>query len=147
MIVIKQVKSSRKDVISQRFVFKTKGLYRVLEKTTPSSFWIQIFPLCEGIGRIGIKVKESAASMENIPNTIVLHKHVDGEDTRFDTMVGPSETIFFEKWLGVIKRGTYKAASEYSRWANESVSGLCRYIKPDRDSSDDGASDEEIKDQ
>ena len=46
------------------------------------------FPFCEGIGRPGIKVKESADRMENIPSTMVLHKHVDEADTRFATMAG-----------------------------------------------------------
>ena len=37
----------------------------------------------------GIKVKESAARMENISSAMVLHKHVDGTDTIFSTISGP----------------------------------------------------------
>ena len=74
------------------------------------------FPFCEGIGRPGIKVKESADRMENIPSTMVLHKHVDGTDTIFSITAGPLYNNPLEKWLGVIRRGTYQADSEDSRW-------------------------------
>ena len=37
-------------------------------------------------------------------------------------------------WLGVIRRETYQAASEDSRWGNELVSDLWPDIDPDSDS-------------
>ena len=78
VIVSKQVKSRGKYVIAQKLVFKTKGTYRVLEKVTPISYWLQRFPFCEGLGRPVGKVKESASRMEKIPSTMVVHKHVYG---------------------------------------------------------------------
>ena len=54
------------------------------------------------------KVKESESRMEKIPYTMVLHKHIDGSDTRFATMARPLMKKPLEKWLGVIRRGTYK---------------------------------------
>ena len=39
--------------------------------------------------RPGRKAKESASSMEKIPSSMMLHKHVDGTDTIFATMKGP----------------------------------------------------------
>ena len=44
VVVSKQVNSSRKYGISQKLVFKTKVPYIVLEKATPSSFWLQSLP-------------------------------------------------------------------------------------------------------
>ena len=38
------------------------------------------------------------------------------------------------KWLGVIRRGTYKAASKDSMWEYEPVSDLWPDIEPDSDS-------------
>ena len=70
-------------------VLKTMGCYRVLEKDKPISSWLQHLPLCEGLGRPGNKMKESADRMEKISSTIVLHTHVDGEDTIFATTTGP----------------------------------------------------------
>ena len=78
---------------------------------------------------------------------MVLQKHVDGADTRFSTMEGPLANNHLEKWLVVISRGTYQAASEYIRWAYEPVYDLWTDIEPDSDSREDGSSDEGSKDQ
>ena len=58
VIVREQVKSIRKDGISQALVFKTKVPNRVLEKDKLISYWLQRFPFCKGLGRLGRKVKE-----------------------------------------------------------------------------------------
>ena len=50
------------------------------------------------------KVKESAASMENIPSTVVLHKHVYVADTIFPTMSVPLFNNLLGKLIGVIRR-------------------------------------------
>ena len=55
-------------------------------------------------------MKESAASMEKIPSTIVLYKYVDVADTIFATISGPLANNPLGKWLVVIRRGTYQAA-------------------------------------
>ena len=70
-------------------------------------------------------MKESAARMENTPSTVVLHKHVYEADTIFATMTGPLASNLFGKRCGVIRRGTYQEASEYSRWSYEPVYDLC----------------------
>ena len=62
--------------------------------------------------------------MENIPSTMVLHKHVNGVDTRFSTISGQLAKNMLVEWLGVIRRGTYQAASEDSRWEYEPVYNL-----------------------
>ena len=85
--------------------------------------------------------------MEKIPSTMVLHKHVDGAYTIFATMEGPLENNTLVKWIEAIRRGTYKAASEDSRWVYEPVSDLWADVEPDSDSSDGGSSDEGSKDQ
>ena len=79
--------------------------------------------------------------MENIPSTMVLHKHVDGAENRFATIAGPLEKNPLEKWLGVIRRGTYQAAYEDIRWAYEPVYDLWPDIEPDSDFDKDGSSD------
>ena len=64
MVVNNRAKSSRKEIIYHKLVFKTKESYRFLEKATPSSYQIQHLPFCEGVGRPVRKVKESAAIVE-----------------------------------------------------------------------------------
>ena len=83
--------------------------------------------------------------MENIPPTMVIHKHIYGVDTRFSTMERPLEYNPLEEWLGVIRRGTYQAASEDIRWAYEPVSNFWPDIESDSDSSNGGSSDEGSK--
>ena len=75
--------------------------------------------------------------MENIPSTMVLHKHVYALDTIFSTMAVPLARNPLGQWLAVIRRGTYQEASEDSRWAYDTVSDLWLDIDPDSDSNDD----------
>ena len=65
-------------------------------------------------------------------------------DTRFSTMAGLLEKNLLEKWLGVIRRGTYQSAFEDSRWEYEPVSDLRPEIDTDSNPSDDGSNDEGI---
>ena len=46
VVVRKQAKSRKKDWISQKLVFKTKGPYEVLDKATPISYWLRRSPFC-----------------------------------------------------------------------------------------------------
>ena len=85
----------------------------------------------------GRKIKESVTRMENIPSTIVQHKHLYGADTIFSTMSGPLVNNPLEKWLGVIRRGSYQAADEDRMWAYEPVSDLWTDIYPESDYSID----------
>ena len=79
--------------------------------------------------------------MEKIPYTMVLHTHIDGTDTIFATMSGSLVNNPMEKWIGVIKRGTYQASSEDRRWAYEPVKDLWPNVEPGSDSSDNVSSD------
>ena len=90
----------------------------------------------------GIIMKELSARMENIPSTVVIHKPVYGADTRFSTMEGPLANNHLRKWLGVIRRGTYQAASKDSRWVYEPVSDLWPDMYLDSNSSGGGSSNE-----
>ena len=71
--------------------------------------------------------------MENTPFKMVIKKHVDQAETIFTTMSGPLVNNPLEKWLGVIRRGSYQAADEYRMWAYEPVSDLWTDIYPESD--------------
>ena len=49
VVVRKKLKSRIKDGIANKLVFKTKGPYRVLEKDTSNSYWLQCLHFCEGL--------------------------------------------------------------------------------------------------
>ena len=83
--------------------------------------------------------------MENTLSTMVLHKHVDGEDTRYATISGTLVNNPLGKCLGVIIRGTYPEEAENSWWECEPVSGMWPDIYPYSDSTMDFFCDEGIK--
>ena len=86
-------------------------------------------------------MKESEARMEEIPPTMVLHKHVDGADTTFTTMSGPLLNSPPVKWIGLIIKGSYQVVSEDRRWVYEPVPDLWTDIEPDDNYSVDGSRD------
>jgi hypothetical protein len=65
---------------------RARGPYRVLEEVDGGgSYRIQRMPFGNNNGHKGKPYKESAARMESLPSTLVLHKLTDGIDTRFAT--------------------------------------------------------------
>ena len=108
VVVRKQVKSIRKDGVSQKQVLKIKGTYRFLENAKLSSYWIQCLHFCEGLGRPRRKVRESASRIEMILSTMVLHKYVYGQDTIFATTKGPLVKILWKNGLDLSEEGPTK---------------------------------------
>ena len=92
-------------------------------------------------------MKKLAARMDNIRSTIIIHKHLDGADTIFDTTEGTFVDNPLGKIIGVVRRGAYKAVSKDIRWEYEPVSDFWPAIEPDSDCSADMSILEESKDQ
>ena len=90
-------------------------------------------------------MKESAARVYKISFTIVIHKHVDVEDTIFATILGPLVNNPLVNWLGVIIIWTYQAAAEGRRWSYEPGTYLYPDLYPGSESSDKGGSDKRSK--
>ena len=89
-------------------------------------------------------MNKSAARMENIPSTMVLHKNVDGAETIFSIMAGPLVNNNLDKCLRVIRIGKCLSSAEDIRWVYKPVSDLWTEKEPDNDSSVDVSSDEGI---
>ena len=87
-------------------------------------------------------MKEPVSRIEKIPSTMVLNRHAYGSDTIFTTMSGPLVNSPLGKCLGVIRRVSYQAPSEYSIWVYEPMYDLWLHIDPDSVSSVDVPSDE-----
>ena len=94
------------DGVAHKLLFKSKLTYIVMYKAIPGSYWIQRLTLCEVLGRPRIKSKELTARMDKISPTMVIHNHVDGEDTIFVNIPGTLFNNPLGKCLGVIRRGT-----------------------------------------
>ena len=133
MIVRRQVKSDASQNFSAKLVFKSRGPYRVIEKLNPNSYKLQKLPFLRGLGRKGRFIKESAARMTQLPSTLIFHKHADGADTRFSLMGGDIAENALEKWLGVVRRGSYVKAEGDPNWAFEPLASMWSEDLPDDD--------------
>ena len=102
---------------------------------------------CEGIRKPGGESEVISVQGGNIPSNMLLHKHVDGADTRLSTMEGLFVNNPLGKWLGVTRRGAYQAAPQDSRCGYHPVSALWPDIDSDINSRNDGSSDEGINEQ
>ena len=68
-----------------------------------------------------INIKESVARLERITSTLVLHNPIDGADTRFYSLSVPLDTNPLDKWLEVIRRGSFQKSGAEKQWAYETV--------------------------
>jgi hypothetical protein len=85
--VKKQIQSCNTLGIAAKIVFKSRGpSYQVMEQANPGSYWLQKLTFLEGLGVPGRRMKESAAQMEKIPSTLILHMQPDGADTQFTSL-------------------------------------------------------------
>jgi hypothetical protein len=124
VIVRKQVKSNTSKGISAKLLFKTRGPYRFIDRISPSSYRLQKLPFLQGMGRPGRFCKENGARRENLPSTLILHRKVDGADTRFSQLHGEFADTPLYKWLGVLRHGAYQQAPSDSSWAFESLASM-----------------------
>ena len=117
MVVRNQLNSIRKYGVSQKLIFRTKWAYRVLEEDIPISYWLKRLPLFVVPGKPRRKVKEPMTTMEHIISAMVFHKNAVGADNIFANMSGPLVNNPLGKCLVLIRKGTWQAAAEDSRWA------------------------------
>jgi hypothetical protein len=141
--VRKQVKSNTSKGISAKLLFKTRGPYRVIDRITPSSYRLQKLPFLRGLGLPGRFCKENGARMEKLPSTLILHRKVDGADTRFSQLHGEFADTPLYKWLGVLRHGAYQQAPSDSTWAFERLASMWTEAEVIDDSDNDLSSDDE----
>ena len=146
VIVRRQVQSRAVAGVSAKLTFKAKGPYRVIEKLNPGSYSIQKLPFLEGLGQPGRILKESAARMEKIPSTLVLHKRTDGVDTRLASIRSPLAPSPLERWLGVLDCGAYRQAEGNPNWAFVKLDSMWSDEVVASDSSDDEEQDDNDND-
>ena len=135
VIIRKQVKSNAALGVSAKLVFKAKGPYRVLGPATNGTYSVQRLPFLRGMRRKGTIRKESAARMERIPSTLILHKRADGADSRFSDMHARMSKAPLEQWLGVLRHGAYHKAPNDADWAFDRLDSMWS------DTVDDDSSD------
>lgn len=76
------------------------------------------------MGKPGRVQKESVAQLEKLPSTLVLHKMAYSADTRFLRMHGEFASNPLEKWLKILKQGSYQQANVNEKWAFEPLASM-----------------------
>ena len=82
--------------------------------------------------------------MEKIPSTLILHRKADGADTRFSLLHGELAGTPLEKYLGVLKAGSYQQALPDKSWAYETLQSIWTE-DVDEDDDDPTSEDEEYR--
>ncbi len=82
--------------------------------------------------------------MEKIPSTLILHRKADGADTRFSLLHGELAGTPLEKYLGVLKAGSYQQALPDKSWAYETLQSMWTE-DVDEDDDDPTSEDEEYR--
>lgn len=123
---------------------RARGPYRVLERASPGTYYVQKIPFTARTRRGRNKrLKESAARMERVPSTVVIHKTTDGMDTRLATIHRPLVTNPLENTLGPSQFGTYKQAPANQAYAYERIEDIWGEQDLITNNSDSESSDEE----
>jgi hypothetical protein len=143
VIIRKRVKSNTSKGISAKLLFKTRGLYRVIDRITPSSYRLQKLPFLQGLGRPGRLCKENGARMEKVPSTLIIHRKVDGADTRLSQLHGEFADTPLYRWLGVIRHGAYQQAPSDSTWPFESLASMWTDADAIDESDNDSSGDDQ----
>ena len=136
VIIRKQVQSDSALGRPAKQTFKWKGIYRVLRKEGEKSYLVQKQPTLQNRSKAGKIIKYSAAVMEKIPSSLVVHKHLDTTDTRLSAMEHPLVKNPLEQNLGFHKFGKYVRATEGASEAFDKVEDLWA-IEIDSDDEED----------
>ena len=97
----------------------------MLEQDRPGTYYVQKLPFTARNRRGRNKrLKESAARMERIPSTVVIHKTTDGMDTRTATIHRPMVSNPLENTLGPAQFGTYRQAPAHQAYAFDRIEDI-----------------------
>ena len=123
VLVRKQVQSSA-DKGPAKLMTRARGPYRVLQEIHPGTYLIQKLPLSKGQGRVGKPYPESAARLEILPSTLLLHPQTHGTDNRlaylhFGQVPDPLSNIF-----GADDFGSFQQADERRPYAYDRIADL-----------------------
>lgn len=132
VIIRKQVQSQAAEQAPAKQKLRWKGIYKVLAKEGEKSYLVQKQPTIQGQGVAGRILKYSAAVMERIPSSVVVHKHLDTTDTRLTTMDQPLVSNPLEHSLGLHEFGKYVRAPTSESFVFDKVEDLWEVdLEPD----------------
>ena len=123
VLVRKQVTTTTKKGPA-KLQLQARGPYRVLEVLSENTYTVQRIPFDRIAGGNPHKpYKESAARMQRLPSTLVIHKHTDGADANWAAYRNAFSPAPLQHSLGAVEFGEYKKA-EGEKWAFEKIEQL-----------------------
>jgi hypothetical protein len=134
VIIRKQVQSDGERGIPAKQKFRWKGIYRIMEKESDKSYWVQKLPTLQGKGRLGTLQKYAASQMERIPSSLIVNKYLDTSDTRLSALGQELVPNPLEQNLGFFEFGRYVRAPPAADFAFDRVEDLWSVdLEPDSD--------------
>ena len=119
-----QVKSQDK-LGPAKLQMKARGPYRILEQVSPTTYRIQRLPFNQDSpGKPHKPYVESAARLTKLPKTLVIHKHVDGVDSRWATLRHPFGLTPLHQSLRATGFGKFIRANPDQPWAFERIEDI-----------------------
>jgi hypothetical protein len=140
VLVRVKVKSDAK-VGPAKMRIRARGPYRVLEQLSDNTYRIQKVPFDVAAGgRPHKPYKETAARMQKLPSTVVIHKNTDGVDTRWASARNPFGVAPLQHTLGAVEFGRYRKADPGQKWAFERIQDI--WDEPIEDDEDRNPTDD-----
>ena len=109
--------------------FEARGPFRILEALSSNTYRIQRIPFGSDRGtRPGAPYKETAARMEKLPSTLVIHRPIEGADANWAAYRHAISPSPLDRTLGITDYGKYQQAPVNSKYAFEPIDELWRDI-------------------
>jgi hypothetical protein len=124
VIIRKQVQSDGERGIPAKQKFRWKGIYRIMDKESDKSYWVQKLPTLQGKGKPGTLQKYAASQMERIPSSLIVNKYLDTSDTRLSALGQELVPNPLEQNLGFFEFGKYIRAPSEADFAFDRVEDL-----------------------
>jgi hypothetical protein len=120
VIVQRQVQSNRKRGRPAKMAIKGRGPYRVVGKAGKDSYRVQKIPAVANVtSRPSPIRKEAAFRLTRIPDSIIIHKRIDGTDKRWIEWNNKLKPHPLEDNLGFYDLGKYVIAPNDAKHAYE----------------------------
>jgi hypothetical protein len=136
VLVRKQVTTTAKKGPA-KLQLQARGPYRVLDVLSENTYTVQRIPFDRVAGGNPHKpYKESAARMQKLPSTLVIHKHTDGADANWAAYRNAFSPAPLQHTLGAVEFGEFKKI-EGEEWAFEKIEQLWQEGTKDPESTKD----------
>jgi hypothetical protein len=123
---------------------RPEDLTASLTESRPARIVCKSFLFFKVLTVLVVSVKRTEQEWKKLPSTLIIHRKVDGADTRFSQLHGEFADTPLYKWLGVIRHGAYQQAPSDSTWPFESLASMWTDANAIDESDNDSSGDDQI---